>query len=399
MRSQARHGCRSRPAGCWRRCGPGRGARALACALPALRSARDPRWVARRIEAKHPELGTGLLAAVEEVEAAPGGRLGFLQAAVIREALDHRRIARLGRDRAHLAAPRSPSWPTPPALRACSPSSSRLAIQARSQAVGGPRGALAGRCRPRSRSTRATPRSSAAARSWSSPASSAACRPRPAWSSTDEAQGHGPRGMTRSLEDPTFAGRVESVETDLAYRVEFDGQSTETYHVRVFEYPELERADAQLVFPRYTALEPKTVEDIRHVTAVEGTELTLLCRLNKDVATARLVDAEGQAIALDPRRVGSHTSTARRSRSPTRGGIKVKLVDREGRTNKLAAEIVVNVTRNRPPTVKMTQPAHDVQVSPLEELQAQGRARRRFRPGAPRPELQHRRATSRRRSS
>ena len=32
----------------------------------SLRSARDPRWVARRIEAKHPELGTGLLAAVEE---------------------------------------------------------------------------------------------------------------------------------------------------------------------------------------------------------------------------------------------------------------------------------------------------------------------------------------------
>ena len=106
--------------------------------------------------------------------------------------------------------------------------------------------------------------------------------------------------MTRSLEDPTFAGHVESVETDLAYRVEFEGKSTKRYHVHVFEYPELERTDAKLVFPHYTSLEPKTVEDIRHVTAVEGTELTLLCRLNKDVATARLVDAEGQAIELKP---------------------------------------------------------------------------------------------------
>ena len=43
--------------------------------------------------------------------------------------------------------------------------------------------------------------------------------------------------MTRSLEDPTFAGRVESVDADLSYRVEFDGQSTETYHVKVFETP------------------------------------------------------------------------------------------------------------------------------------------------------------------
>ena len=46
----------------------------------------------------------------------------------------------------------------------------------------------------------------------------------------------------------------------------------------------------------------------------------------------------------------------------------VQLVDKDGRTNKLATEIVVNVTRNHPPVVKMTQPAHDVRVSPVEEL-------------------------------
>ena len=47
---------------------------------------------------------------------------------------------------------------------------------------------------------------------------------------------------------------------------------------------------------------------------------------------------------------------------------KVELVDKEGRTNKLTSEIVVNVTRNHPPVVKMTQPAHVVRVSPVEEL-------------------------------
>src|SRR5262249_42601750 len=92
------------------------------------------------------------------------------------------------------------------------------------------------------------------------------------------------RPMTRSLEDPTFAGRVESVDADLSYRVDFDGRSTKTYRVKVFENPELERTDATLVYPSYTGLESTTVQDIRHVTAVEGTELTLLCHLNKEVA-------------------------------------------------------------------------------------------------------------------
>src|SRR5262249_53963643 len=97
----------------------------------------------------------------------------------------------------------------------------------------------------------------------------------------------GRHAMSRSLEDPTFAGRIESV-----------GRSTPSYRVKVFEYPELQRADAHLTFPSYTAMDPKTVEDIRHVTAVEGTDLALDCRLNKDVSSARLVDEEGRDIPL-----------------------------------------------------------------------------------------------------
>ena len=175
------------------------------------------------------------------------------------------------------------------------------------------------------------------------------------------------RGMTRSLEDPTFAGRVESVETPFNYRVEFSGKSTEIYQVKVFEYPELTRADAKLAFPTYTSLEPKTVEDIRHVTAVEGTNLTLLCRLNKEVATAELVAAHGGVIALTPTKARSHVYETGMTLSESMR-FKVRLVDTDGRTNKLASEIVVNVTRNHPPVVKMTQPAHDVRVSPVEEL-------------------------------
>ena len=57
------------------------------------------------------------------------------------------------------------------------------------------------------------------------------------------------RPMTRSLEDPMFAGRVESVDADLSYRVDFAGRSTRTYRVKVFETPELERTDAVLAYP------------------------------------------------------------------------------------------------------------------------------------------------------
>ncbi len=340
-------------------------ATAACCVLWSVRSARDPRWVAQRIEARHPDLKTGLLAAVEELAKAPPGRLGYLQSAVIREALDHRRL--------HDWDETVPSW----TLRGA-----KLAHIAALASLLGVLATLTMSARSHTSSLWSIATATGGGTVHVEPGNTEIERgtsllvvarfpgavPAEAWLAVEDKQPVASRrGMTRSLEDPTFAGHVESVESDLDYRVEFDGNTTETYHVKVFEYPELDRADARLVFPHYTSMEPKTVEDIRHVTAVEGTELTLLCRLNKEVATARLVDAEGQAIELKPDEQAGHVyRTTMTLADPKRFG--VQLVDREGRANKLNAEIIINVTRNRPAVVKMTQPGHDVRVSPVEEL-------------------------------
>ena len=64
----------------------------VSCAIASLRSVKDVRWVARRIERKHPELNTGLLAAVEEAALTPSGPLGFLQFTVIHVILPLREL-------------------------------------------------------------------------------------------------------------------------------------------------------------------------------------------------------------------------------------------------------------------------------------------------------------------
>jgi hypothetical protein len=337
----------------------------LFCALLAWRSARDVHAVARQIETKYPELVTGLLAAIEQAEPTVLRQRGFLQTAVLEKVLAHKRahdwngtvtrrslwtsysaqaasailcfavfVALLVHDRADgVRRPAQITASSPRAVRVEPGNTSlergsALLVVARFEGAVPPDATLVIEVANKTRRTVA---------------------------------------MGRSLQDPTFAARVEGVTSDLAYHVSYQGRSTEIYTVRVFEYPELERADAKLVFPGYTSLEPKTVEDIRHVTAVEGTELTLNCRLNKDVAGARLVDEQGQATALtrvegkDPiYRTGFILADTKRYR--------VRLVDREGRTNKLAAELVVNVTRNRPPVITLSQPARDVRVSPVEEV-------------------------------
>ena len=145
-------------------------------------------------------------------------------------------LAQLGRNGAHLEAPNLATRPRGDAGRLAAVSIA-LASQARSQA-GSPHGPLSEAALPTYRSILATPRSNGARRCWSSPAS----RARPGRGDPGR-RGPGPRsqpdGMTRSLEDPTFAGHVESVETDLAYRVEFAGQEHRDVSRSRLRIPEL----------------------------------------------------------------------------------------------------------------------------------------------------------------
>ena len=341
----------------------------ITCISLSLRSVRDPRWVARRIEAKHPELATELLAAYEEVEKVADGRLGFLQATIVQEALGHRET--------HDWNETVPTWQIRIAKLAHAVALSLLLVvfasligQVRSSAFGG-----FGRSRVDSSEVQVDPGDTEIERG-----NSLLVIARFHLGAPSEAhlvveggpEGQGRRSMTRSLADPTFAGRVESLESDINYRVEFEGRSTDNYHVRVFEFPALKRADARLVFPTYTKLEPKVVEDVRHVTAVEGTELTLLCRLNKDVTSATLLEKGGESIELARDDSSEHTYSAKWTVTEP-GRYKLKLQDADGRLNPIDYEIVINVTRNHPPTVTTTQPSHDVQVSPLEELKLKAR--------------------------
>jgi hypothetical protein len=340
-------------------------ASALVCVVWSFRSARDPRWVAQRIESKYPDLNAGLLSALEEVIGAQGGRMGFLQTTVVREALEHGMLHKWDETvpTRKLQFARFSQFA---ALTSLGVVGFALGLLLRSHA-GDPQswtgGGVAGvKVEPGTTELeRGAPLLVVARFEGAVPAD--------AYLIVEGVGGGQPsRQMIRSLEDPAFAGRIEAVDKDLTYRVEYDGTGTEAYQVHVFEFPELVRTDARLTFPSYTSLEPKTVEDIRHVTAVEGTELTLLCRLNKDVASAKLVSQDGKIIDLTRDESADHIYRATLELTdPTR--FRVNLVDKDGRKNKLSTEIVVNVTRNLPPIVKITRPSRDVRVSPVEELQ------------------------------
>ncbi len=197
------------------------------------------------------------------------------------------------------------------------------------------------------------------------------------------------RPMARSLEDPTFAGRVESVgdRPHLSGPVRRPGPARPT-RSRSSSTPRSAGPTRSSSSPTTPAIETKIVEDIRHVTAVEGTELTLTFRLNKEVAEAEARRREGGQSPRSPSSEAedSHLYASTFTLADSHR-YKVELVDKEGRPSKVPAEVAVNVTRNRPATVAMTQPAPRRPGLAGRGADPPGQGRRRLRRGPPRPEL------------
>lgn len=50
--------------------------------------------------------------------------------------------------------------------------------------------------------------------------------------------------LVKNLDDPVFGGGLPEVDADLTYRVEYAGEATRDFTVKVFEHPRLDRADA-----------------------------------------------------------------------------------------------------------------------------------------------------------
>jgi hypothetical protein len=173
--------------------------------------------------------------------------------------------------------------------------------------------------------------------------------------------------LTKNLDDPVFGGGLPAVDANLVYRVEYAGQSTRDYTVRVYEHPRLERADAKLHYPEFANLPDKTIADTRRVSAAEGSKLDMTFQLNKPVKSAKLVAKDGSTIPLN---VEDGQPATRLSDFPITVSqtYELKLEDAEGRTNKVPAQLFVEALPNRRPELKFVTPRGDQRVSPIEEI-------------------------------
>ncbi len=179
--------------------------------------------------------------------------------------------------------------------------------------------------------------------------------------------------LVKNLDDPVFGTTLPSVNSEFTYQVEFNGKRTPPYRVRVFDFPNLERANVQLHYPAYTQLPPKKIEDTRRVSAVEGTDLEYSFHLNKAVKKAELLESGGAPVTLQRDSVSSNVYNARIKLDRSHK-FELRLMDSDGRTNRHAPEFVFEALTNKTPELKWIFPRGDQRVSALEEMNFQAEA-------------------------
>jgi hypothetical protein len=176
------------------------------------------------------------------------------------------------------------------------------------------------------------------------------------------------QSMHASLNDPVFGSRIPLLQQDTTYHVEINGDISPEYRATVFEFPRLERADAMIHYPTYAATEDRLVQDVRSVSAPEGSKVTLTCILNKSVASAVLQEKGEPPLAI-AKLAGEAPNYQIELPGDKSRRWKLELTDDKGRKNTQQVEFALNILPNKPASIKPIFPARDLEVSPLEELE------------------------------
>jgi hypothetical protein len=179
--------------------------------------------------------------------------------------------------------------------------------------------------------------------------------------------------LKRDFEDPVFSGAINEVHHDLSYHILFDDKRSGDFTIRTFEYPRLEATEARLKFPQYTGLPERNITQTRRISAVEGTEITLLFQLNKPVVSAVLTDGKENTFSL--RQIpDSPNMFAWEHPLDTSQSLELHLTDEAGRNNRFPPRFVLEALPNKPAVANIKFPSGDQRWSPLEEVRLQAEA-------------------------
>ena len=174
------------------------------------------------------------------------------------------------------------------------------------------------------------------------------------------------------LEDPgLFEVLLFDVQESTDYFVEAVGVESETFTLEVVDLPYVERLEHEYVFPSYTGLEPRLVEEGGDIAVLSGTEVRLRAFPTLSTSGGQMVLDEENETDLVVEPDGSLTG---RFVVEKDGFYRIDLESSEGEMVTASPQFTIDVLTDQPPSVMFLNPGRDTTASAIEELFIEARA-------------------------
>jgi Domain of unknown function (DUF4175) len=172
-------------------------------------------------------------------------------------------------------------------------------------------------------------------------------------------------------DDSSFEGMLFHLEKQTEYYVESNGVLSKTFTLSVVDLPTVKQLDLEYVFPSYTGLPPRKVDDGGDVAAIRGTEVRLHITPTMAAPAGRILLNDGASAPLTTQSDGSLTGSFKIDKQ---GFYRIELTGPHAEKVEASPQYTIDVIDDQAPAVHFTKPGRDTQATPVEELFLEARA-------------------------
>jgi hypothetical protein len=176
--------------------------------------------------------------------------------------------------------------------------------------------------------------------------------------------------MVLNNDTKRFDGMLFDLPSSIDYFVESGGVKSHVFTMHAAELPYVKQLEMEYVFPAYTGLAPRKIENGGDIAVLQGTQVRMRITPTMKAPTGQIL-VDGKAVALTPDGdtfIGELTVNKDGFyRVELQGGPENKMVN-------ASPQYTIDVLEDLPPTVSIAKPGRDSTASPIEEFAVEARA-------------------------
>ncbi len=159
--------------------------------------------------------------------------------------------------------------------------------------------------------------------------------------------------------------RFSEVSGNMVYQVLFGPWKSDRFKITAWLPPDVEAIDLTYHYPEYLDMPPREAPNSGLITAPAGAEVVLDIHVNKPLASAEMVFDSGMRLNLKDNG-GLVWNT--RFKVLHNDVYRIKLTDKDGDSNLFSPSYDISVRPDEPPTIQLSFPNRDMDVSALDEV-------------------------------